>query len=156
MKKSVLKKFSAASLLLILCLGLFGCQFHTNKSYSFDIETGDKIKVTCDTTDGYDLRQEEGRFYVDKDEKQISVGIFLTEEGYGYYMDLVNETSDVEILEENENDAIKYLNYSVEGEVGPEYNYIIWIKDSNTGIMLASLDKEHYAEALERLEFECE
>ncbi|MBR6682986.1 MAG: lipoprotein [Firmicutes bacterium] len=43
--------FIIASLVVLLT----ACQFTTSKSYTFDVDTGDQIEVSLDTTGGFDL-----------------------------------------------------------------------------------------------------
>ena len=47
------KIFKSILLVGIMMLALTGCT--TNKSYTYTVETGDKVKITLNTTDGYDL-----------------------------------------------------------------------------------------------------
>ena len=63
-------------LILLLCILLMGCSFHSSKSYTFDIETGDRIKITLKAGNGYDLKQENGRFSITKNDCVILQGIF--------------------------------------------------------------------------------
>ena len=37
---------------MLLCTA---CQFSTSKSFTFDVDNGDQIKVSLDTTGGFDL-----------------------------------------------------------------------------------------------------
>lgn len=133
-------------LTLLLCILLMGCSFHSSKSYTFNIETGDSIKVTLKTGNGYDLKQENGRFSITKDDTVISQGIFLKEETKNdFYLKLDN-------FEKHSYDNGEYIYYETEGEAGIEYNYFVVLKGSKAGIVVASLEgREEAKKAFERL-----
>ena len=54
---------------------LAGCT--TSAAYTFHIANGDAIKVSLDTSDGHSLKQNEGRFSVNREDQQILEGAFL-------------------------------------------------------------------------------
>lgn len=146
MKKKIL-------LFAFICISLFGCNFKSNKSFTFNVETGNQIKVSLDTSDGYNLRQKNGKFYIEKEDKKITSGEFLKKEGYEYYLNEI-KNSDIKIIEEDDNDTIEYLLYEEMTGRGLSHNYIILVKDSNTGILLSTIDDiEEYEEVFERLTF---
>lgn len=141
MKKS-LKNIVVISILIIgMLLTLTGCKTTSSKSYSFDVETGDRIKLKLDTSEGYDLSSDLP-FKISKDDETLSQGIFITEESYNKYMSSVKSQSGVEILDEGSNKEIKYLFYSYNDK---EYNYIIKVNDSKTGILLGNNKSEKSA-----------
>lgn len=129
--------------ILLSVMVISGCNAHTSKSYTYNVETGDKIKVELDTTNGYDLVDNEGKFKVKKDDKVISQAMFLTSEGYA---SLTNAVFDIADNEEIKNDSLKCLYYETDGNAGREYNYLCWIEESNTGIVIASLEGKDKAE----------
>ena len=68
---------------MILCLG--GCQgasVSTSQSMTFQVGTGDKIKVTLDTSAGDSLAQEEGSFSVKNGDSLVFQGVFQTPDQY--------------------------------------------------------------------------
>ena len=93
---------------------------------------------------------------MDKNGEEISAGSFITEKGYAYYVDAVKQSTDAKILKEGKTDAIEYVTYTTKGKSGQEYNSIIWIQKSHTGVLLGSLNKEHYEDVFKRLSFEKE
>lgn len=139
---------------MLLCIVLLGaCSVSSNKSYTFSVETGDKIKVNLDTSGDYSFSQENGHVIVKYNEETVLEGIFLTKDLYNQYLEAVDNSGAVK-LAENEADNISYLFYEYEGQAGTEDNFIIWIKDSNTGMLLASLSGQEQAKAaFDRLSF---
>ena len=136
------------SLLLMSMVLIQGCEMHTHFSYTFDVETGDKIKVTLETGEGYAISQEDGRFTISQNDEEILQGIFLTESGYNQYYQTVSQLTDKEV-----NDNVIY--YEVNGNSGREYDYLLKVKDSHTGIIIGSLSgKEKAQTAFQRLTFE--
>lgn len=138
-------------LLSTIMLTLTGC--HKEKSYTFNVETGDKIKVKFDITDGYNMTSELPIEF-SKDDKVISQGTFGQEEAYDLYNQIITEDSKSTIIEEKSKDNIEYMFYEYNNS---EYNYIIKIKDSKTCFILANnISKESAQEIFEKLRFEVE
>ena len=62
-----MKKIIALALAAVTSMVVFaGCT--TCMSYTFNVETGDAVKVELDTTDGLKLSQNDGTFVVTKDQ----------------------------------------------------------------------------------------
>lgn len=143
-----MKKFITSLLILFLSIFLLtGCT--KNLSYTFNVETGDRIKITLDTTDKYSMNTKSPINFT-KEDKDISTGIFLTEEGYEEYKTLINKDSTVKIIENSSKENITYLFYTT----GKEYNYLIKINDSKTGFLLANKNSEDEAkEVFNRISF---
>ena len=56
------------------------------------------------------------------------------------------------VLEDTEKDGNTYYMYEIEGESGTEENFVVWIRDSKTGMLIASLaGQEKAKEAFESL-----
>lgn len=146
-KKSTVLCYALALAIILLT----ACNFSTNKSYTFDVETGDKIKVALDTSSGLSLSQKDGQFSVTEDDENILQCIFITEETYNQYVKIKGQQG-MTVLEESEKDGNPYYMYEFEGEAGTEDNFILWVDDSNTGVILASLAGEEKAKkAFEKL-----
>ena len=105
----------------ILLLTVTGC--NTTKSYTYNVETGDSIKVKLNTSDGYDITSDLP-FTISKDGKTLSQGTFITLDGYNQYLKLVNQDSNSKILNKGNKNGVEYLFYSYNNS---EYNYIIKI-----------------------------
>ena len=148
-----MKKKPLAMLLIGSCVAfsLMGCS--SSKSYTFDVQTGDKVEVTMDTSDGYSMDFKDNlNIYLD-DELQMS-GVFITEEQYEEYEDVIKQDSKAELIEKDEKDNLEYLHWKYDDE---EYNYAIKIEDSDTGVLLGSLISEEAAqECFNRLSFDIE
>lgn len=129
-------------LVCALVLTLTGCT--TTKSYTFDVETGDSIKVKLNTTDGYDISSDVP-FAVFKDGEMLSQGTFITMAGYNQYIDIVNSDTNSKVLDSGTRDGITYTFYSYNDS---EYNYIIKVDDSNTGILLGNPNSQVEAETI--------
>lgn len=140
---------------LLLCfttvLCLTGCKKF--KSYTFKVETGDKIKIKMETSDGYNLTSNLPIEF-SKDSDVLSQGIFAKAETYDTYKNSLKFQYGVEILEEKETNNIEYLFYKYNNSIAniTEYNYIIKIKNSNTCFILGNkLSKEKAKEIFNRL-----
>lgn len=147
MKKALLS-------LILLCTFMFtltGC--NTAKSYTFDVETGDKIKIELNTTDGYDLSSSLP-FTVSKDGSVLSQGTFITLDGYDDYVDRVNNDTNSTILDSGSINGVTYTFYSYNDT---EFNYIIKIDNSNTALLLGNPNSQNEAQTIfELLTFSAE
>lgn len=123
-----------AALLVML---LAGCQ--SSQSLTFKIENGDIIKVTLDTSDGYNLSQEDGVFTVQKDGEDLLNGIFLTAEGYDAKANAVLTSPDATILEASPEDSPTKFLYQFEGDAGTETDLLFKVDGAETGVIIGSL-----------------
>lgn len=144
-----MKKFLAAA--VMLCAVLTGCKNNSSMSLTFNVETGDSIKVKLDTSDDdYKLEANGSHFIVKEDGENVIEGIFLTEDMYAEYEEIIWETGT--ILEYDD-----YLFYEYDGEAGTERNILLMVPDSDTGVIMASLeDEDDVREAFSKLSFENE
>lgn len=145
------KVFMSLAIIGVMLLTLTGCT--KSKSYTFTVETGDKIKIQLNTTDGYDLSSDLP-FTISKDGNTLSQGTFITIDGYNQYIEAVNSDSNAKILESKTKDGISYTFYSYNNS---EFNYVIKVNDSNTGILLGNPNSQEEAEkCFEQLTFTLE
>lgn len=121
----------------IMIVSLTGCT--TNKSYTYTVETGDKVKITLNTTDGYDLSSDLP-FKISKDGNNLSQGTFIQGSYYEQYVNAANTQG--QIIDKGSNDNIEYVFYSYNNS---EYNYVIKIKNSNTALLLGNSNSEEEA-----------
>ena len=143
------KIFKSILLVGIMMLALTGCT--TNKSYTYTVETGDKVKITLNTTDGYDLSSDLP-FAISKDGNTLSQGTFIQESYYEQYVNAANTQG--QIIDRVSNDNIEYVFYSYNNS---EYNYVIKIKDSNTALLLGNPNSQEEAKkCFELLSFSLE
>ena len=145
------KVFGTLILFLTLSLVLTGCT--TSKSFTYDVQTGDSIKVKLNTSNGYELSSDLP-FTISKDSKTLSQGTFITIDGYNQYIDVVNNDSNAKILDSGNTNGISYTFYSYNDS---EFNYIIKIDNSKTGILLGNPNsKEEAKEIFDKLTFSLE
>lgn len=130
---------------LLLALILTACQ--SSMSYSFDIENGDTVKVTLDTSDGYQLSQKDGSITVSKDGKDILNGYFLTADTYEAKVALVTSSSAVNMISATPKDAPTLYVYQNSGDGALETDFLFKIKDTNTGAIMGSYGSRKEAEA---------
>ena len=136
----------------VLTFLLAGCT-SKSASYTFALATGEMMKVELDTMDGYSLKQEEGRFYVENDGKRLLGGAFITEEAFDEYVALQDEPH-ITVLENGEEDTFSYSMYEYNDGSVIENNYLVWVFDANVGILIGGTsDAEATKTAFEKLNF---
>lgn len=136
MKRRAKILYAALCLLILLCVS--AC--HTSKSFTFQIENGEQIRITLDTTDGYDLVQEDGTFAVEKDDAYVLQGYFLSEDGYQQKEELVLSADFIDMKRMvPDEDPMMYV-YQHEGNAGVETNFLFRLKGVETGIIVGSLE----------------
>lgn len=129
-----MKKVIAVSVLS--CTLFTGCKLSSSVSLTFNVETGDSINVELDTQkNDYELKADGSRFIVKEEDNDILQGIFLTTDMYDQYETAIMETGN--ILESDD-----YIFYEYEGESGTERNILLMVPDSETGIIIGSLESE--------------
>ncbi len=142
MKKVLL----SISLMVFSILVLTGCT--TNLSYTFNVDTGDNVKIELNTTDGHKMTSELP-FKISLDDKTLSEGTFITNDGYNQYKNAIDTDSNAKIIDSGDKGEISYIFYSYNDK---EYNYLIKIKDSKTGLLIGnSVSEESAKDVFERL-----
>ena len=128
------KLFSVLTAVLLTCAVLCSCSSYTAMIYS--VETGDEIRIACDTSDGYEFNRD-SPFVISKGGITLGTGIFLTMDVYNSYLSALSEGGDtITVISEGSRDGNDYVFYRCEGEYGTEYDFLIKIKDSQTGVLL--------------------
>ncbi len=139
------------SVIFILTLTLTGCT--TSKSFIYKVQTGDSVEVKLDTSNGYNLSSDLP-FTISKDNTKLSQGTFITMDGYNQYIELVNNDTNSKIIDSGNKNGITYTFYTYNNS---EFNYVIKINNSNTGILLGNPNSQKEAkEIFERLTFSLE
>lgn len=142
------------SLIILGVLSLFiltGCS--TYKAYTYNVETGDSVSVKLITSNNYDISSGIP-FSITQNGNVKCNGTFITLDGYNQYLNVVNNDPSSNIIENNSKDNLKYLFYSYNNS---EWNYIIKINNSNTGILLGSnVSTDSAKDCFDRLEFNVE
>lgn len=145
------KLIRVLSVIFILTLILTGCT--TYKSFIYKVQTGDSVEVKLDTSNGYNLSSDLP-FTISKDNTKLSQGTFITMDGYNQYIELVNNDTNSKIIDSGNKNGITYTFYTYNNS---EFNYVIKINNSNTGILLGNPNSQKEAkEIFERLTFSLE
>ena len=149
-----MKQKKMLTILMLMVLMLTGCE--TNLAYTFNIETGEQVKVQLDTTNGQKLKQEDGRFMVNTEEDEaMSIGVFFLPEVFNELYDGVSEMDGVTILEENKESEPAYIFYQVDTDGSMEWNYLVKIKDAEVGVVVSNVTSQESAQTvMELLTFE--
>lgn len=130
---------------MLLCTA---CQFSTSKSFTFDVDNGDQIKVSLDTTGGFDLSSQ-APFGISQNGKVLSEGTFIYSEYYDYYVEVVDNDSDAELLDSGTKDGNEFIFWCYNDV---EYNYAILVRGSDTGVVIGNMVSEKSAkECFDRL-----
>lgn len=150
------KKIFISTLTVLMAVLICACSFNSYMSYTFNVETGDSVNVKLDTSNGLSLTQNGSYFNVMKDGKEILLGMFLTEDNYNDYMSL-EDSGDITVYEKGTDGNKKYMSYECEGVEGTEYDFIVWIDGSNTGVLMGgTTGKADVEEAFSALSFSIE
>ena len=148
MKKRLVYVFAILSMMILFV----GCgNAKTSKTYTFNVETGDSVKVKLDTSDKYNITSEVP-FEISQDGDVKSQGTFIFGEAYEQYKDVVDTDENAELLDSGNKDGNEYVFWSYNDS---EYNYAILIKGSSTGLILANdVSEESAKECFNRLTIE--
>lgn len=138
----------------VLIVILSGCQTH--QAYTFNIGTGDVIKIQLNTSYGEKLMQEDGQFIISSEEGEyISIGMFLEPDVLNQLYSNVNQLDGVEIISENKNSDMEYIFYKISTETMTEWNYLMKHSHSQAGIVISNITSEGSAKGIfELLSFE--
>lgn len=140
--KNMKKILYSIILVTTILLTITGCS--TSKTLTWNVATGDKIKIELDTTGGYDITSELP-FTISKEGETLSQGTFVTIDGYNQYMNAVKSDSNAKIINSKTKNGVTYTFYSFNNS---EFNYLIKIDDSNTGILLGNPNSQSEAEEI--------
>jgi len=145
-----MKKFRVlvCFILLIFMVGCGGAKTH--KTFSYNVDNGDRVTVKLDTTGGYDMTAELP-FKISLDNQVFSQASFIQAEYYEQYVEAVETDEAAVVLESGEKDGNTYVFWEYNEK---EYNYVIMISDSKTAVLLANnVSKESAQECFNRLTF---
>lgn len=150
MKKNIAiakkKRLVCSILVAMFVLLAAGCT--SSKTVTYNVETGDSISIKLDTSEGYDISTDVP-FTISQNDETISQGTFITAESYQQYVDAVKSTEGVTIIDSGENDTCEYLMWN---NNDTEYDYVVLIKESDTGVLIGNNVSEKSAkECLDRL-----
>jgi hypothetical protein len=148
--KEKMKKKIVGLLLVVFLMS--GCSFNTTLSYTFNVETGDDIKVELITTDGYDMNKKTPIIFT-KDDKEVARATFLFEEAYDQYYEAAQTDPNASMIEEDTKDDTEYFFYMYDEGETAQYNYFIMINDTKTGVLITGKDEDKVTECFENLTF---
>jgi len=137
-------KKNISALLIVLCLifALSSCgDAKTHKSFTFTVDTGDKISIELITTGGYDISSNLP-FEISQNDTTLSQGIFIEAKQYESYVEAVNSDDSAKVIETSTKDSNQYVFWSYNDS---EFNIVILVSDSNTGILLGNVVSEESA-----------
>lgn len=144
MLKKKIKVLSFAFVLAVLMLMLSGCGgFHSSKSYTFNVSSGDSVEVTLDTTNSQlDLKLADGAFYVLKDGTPITQCFFVESDYYTEYEEKarIKENFKHNIIREN-----RGFYYEDDESGQHEYIYMTRLNSSNTAVAMSTITSEEDA-----------
>ena len=141
----------------LFCTMLVGCSAKTSLSATFNVDTGDKVKVTYDTTNSDNsFYFEDSSFYIGhKGETPVVSGCFAHEETWTYYTSAVSVDETASVISIDETSNHESIVYSVDSEVGVQYVKLLHIPNSSTYVVLVTLESaDILASEIDRLTFE--
>ena len=145
-----MKKILTAILVGISIMAIsVGCgNTSTSKSYDFKVDNGDVIKVEIDTSDGYDITSNVP-FDISCDDKVQTQGMFIEKSKVIDFIEAVASDSNARYIDSGNKEGIAYTFWAYNEE---EFNIVVNIQDSNTGILLGNIVSEESAkECFDRL-----
>lgn len=151
------KKVLALICCVLFALSFVGCSFKKYKSITYRLTTGDTVKVTLDKSDGYGLVEGASNtlYFLEPDGKRSSVGAFGSKADYFSIYNSLAYDVNVTIYDRGSDKNIEYVFYKTVGAHGEEYDYIIYIKDSNSCFIMGNQESKSSAEEVfNRLEFQ--
>lgn len=147
-----MKKIGLLILTLCLALSIAGCSSYMNKSYTYDVDTGDSIKVTVNIKDDFDIVNEVegsvGIFTILKDDEPMCIGGFLPADDFDSLKELAAATYDDYDESVTENGNEYFYVYDSNKEMA---YYEIMVKDSDTILVLQGEDESNVTECFERV-----
>lgn len=128
-----------------LCLSLFllvGCT--SSMAVTFTVESGEFIRVELDTSDGHSISFE-NPFEVSFNDSVCTFGTFISVDQVSEYLDAVELDENAVLLDEGTVNGYDYYFWSYGGS---EWNYVIALDGSLTGILLCNNVSEASARAV--------
>lgn len=146
---SKMKKTVLCFAVLVCMLAMFaGCTTSSSMTYLFSVDNGDSVKITLDTTDHYKMTSEVP-FTISHDGETLSQGAFIQGEAYSEYINAVERDEKAYVLDSGTKDGNEYEFWKYNDS---EYNYVIKVAGTNTGIVLGNnVSQESAQECFNRL-----
>lgn len=134
------KRIRKLILLIILSFFITGCKNY--RSFIYKVESGDRIRIELETSNGYDI-DGDLPFTIKKDNEKLCQGTFIDLEDYDKYVKMVNDENINKIITNGNKNGMTYLFYNHNNE---EWNYIIKINDSKTAVLIGNVISQDSAE----------
>lgn len=142
-----------------LCF-LFGLLFvlsacSAEKSCDFEMENGEKIKVTMDTGSKYDLLTDGSSIIVRKEGTDVLNGLIITKDGFEANAQVIIESQDgIEIIEAIPENAPSLFIYQYNVEEETEIDFLFQIENSEyAGVFMSFSTYEEAKAAFDRVSF---
>lgn len=147
------KKAIAAGVFLATCtLLLTACTTRTTKSYTFDVDTGDRIRVSVETSQGYDITSGVP-FSILKDKEEIMRGKFGDREQFEVCRDAVEDEESAALLAEGTKDGYDYFFCAAETKKHTEYGYFLRIGNTTVALTTTGLTQDEAQAVFDAMEF---
>lgn len=141
-------RLAVVSCLLVLVVSLCACRATTAMSYTFNVSTGDKVEVELDTSEsGLKLKQEDGRFSIERDGKTVAYGAFGQAEDWDYYKEIIGLDEYAKMISENDTRLV-WMEYA---SGGPEYDMVEKVSDKTCVFVGNTIDEENTEGALQEV-----
>ena len=151
--KNVKKLIGMLAIFVVAMMVFSGCSTHKEISYSYDVTTGDRVKITLNAKDGYSMTASVPIKFT-KNNEEVAEAKFYQLSAYTSTVNAVKSLSSASVIEEKSNDEVDYMFYNYNNEY---YSYIIKIKNSKTCLELTSKKSESDAkDCFNRLSFKLE
>lgn len=136
------KRFLASICFLIMVISAMGCSFHSSFTYTFNVETGDKVAVKLDTTNGYSMNSEVPFTISFKEEAQTR-GTFIYSDYYEEYVTAAKKDPKAKVIKEGKVNGNDFCFWNFDDK---EFNCVIQVGNSNTAIILSNIISAESAE----------
>ena len=124
-----------------------------SKAYTYSVTTGDSVKIKLNTSDNYDISADMP-FKITKDGEVLSQGTFMHGEMYNQYVESAQYDEKVKVIDSGKIGENEFLFYEYNNS---EFNYVVLVRDSNTGLIIGNnVSEESARECFERLEISLE
>ena len=119
-------------------------------SVTYNVQTGDKVEVVLNTKENYKLTTDVP-FKINRGDDLVTIGQFLTEDGYQYYVSTIATDPKVSDKREDKKDDHTYVYWTYDNR---SYEYLIYLKDSKTAVLLVTdTTKEDADKVFDMLQF---
>lgn len=138
-----MRRVTVLCLALVLLLCSCGSQ-NTMTSMIFDVDTGDSIVVSVDTAKGYGISFED-ILIITLNDAIVLEGVYVDLDTYNSYKSELFIDEYTTVIEQSEKDGNEYFFYSYFGDEYFEWDYLMLIDGSSTGMLFGCIVSERAA-----------